>query len=36
MAFLRRGSVGDAVAAHATTNVLIAAWVLVGGSWQLW
>jgi exosortase E/protease (VPEID-CTERM system) len=36
LAFLRRGSVGDAAAAHATTNVLIATWVLVIGNWQLW
>ncbi len=36
MAFLRRGSVGDAVAAHAATNALIATWVLAGGSWRLW
>jgi exosortase E/protease (VPEID-CTERM system) len=35
-AFLRRGSIGDATAAHATTNALIAGWVLYGGHWQLW
>jgi exosortase E/protease (VPEID-CTERM system) len=35
-AVLRRGSIGDAVAAHATTNALIAGWVVVGGNWQLW
>jgi exosortase E/protease (VPEID-CTERM system) len=33
---LRRGSVGDAVVAHATTNALLALLVLVGGNWQLW
>ena len=33
---LRRGSIGDAVAAHATTNGLLAVWVLVGGNWHLW
>ena len=33
---LRRGSIGDAVAAHATTNALIAFAVLVGGKWNLW
>jgi CAAX prenyl protease-like protein len=35
-AYLRRGSIGDAIAAHATTNALIAAWVLGAGQWQLW
>lgn len=34
--WLRRGSIGDAVAAHATTNGLIAAWVLIRGQWHLW
>jgi exosortase E/protease (VPEID-CTERM system) len=36
VAFLRRGRIGDAVVAHATTNALLAAWVLVGGKWDLW
>jgi exosortase E/protease (VPEID-CTERM system) len=35
-ALLRRRSIGDAIAAHATTNALIAGWVLIGGQWQLW
>ena len=35
-AFLRRGRIGDAVVAHAITNALLAAWVLVGGKWDLW
>jgi exosortase E/protease (VPEID-CTERM system) len=35
-AYLRRGRIGDAVAAHATTNALLAAWVLLGGKWELW
>jgi exosortase E/protease (VPEID-CTERM system) len=35
-AFLRRGRIGDAVIAHATTNALLAAWVLAGGKWYLW
>jgi len=34
--FLRRGSTGDAVMAHATTNALLAAWVLAGSRWFLW
>ena len=34
--YLRRGRIGDAVVAHAVTNVLLAAWVLVGGEWNLW
>jgi exosortase E/protease (VPEID-CTERM system) len=36
VAVRRRGSLGDAVAAHATTNALIAGWVLIGGHWQFW
>lgn len=32
----RRGRVSDAVLAHATTNALIAAYVLTTGSWSLW
>ncbi len=36
VAYLRCGRIGDAVAAHATTNALLAAWVLVGGKWYLW
>jgi exosortase E/protease (VPEID-CTERM system) len=35
-AFLRRGRIGDAVVAHATTNALLAAFVLMGGKWDLW
>ncbi len=33
---MRRGSLGEAVAAHATTNALIAVAVLAAGQWQLW
>lgn len=36
VAFLRRGRIGDAVAAHATTNAALAAWVLLNGKWYLW
>ena len=32
----RRGRIGDAVAAHATTNALLAAYVLAFGAWRLW
>ena len=32
----RRGSLADAVVAHATTNALLAVWVLWTGSWSLW
>jgi exosortase E/protease (VPEID-CTERM system) len=32
----RRGSLADAVIAHATTNALLAAYVLATGSWWLW
>lgn len=35
-AFLRRGRIGDAIIAHATTNALLAAWVLSAGKWYLW
>ena len=35
-AFLRRGRIGDAFIAHATTNALLAACVLLGGKWTLW
>ena len=33
---LWRGRIGDAVIAHATTNALLAAWVLLSGNWTLW
>jgi exosortase E/protease (VPEID-CTERM system) len=33
---IRRGHLGEAVAAHATTNGLIAVTVLLWGQWQLW
>jgi exosortase E/protease (VPEID-CTERM system) len=33
---LRRGHIGDAIAAHATTNALIAVYVLAFDQWQLW
>ncbi len=36
VAFLRRGRIGDAVMAHATTNALLAVWVLTGSRWYLW
>ncbi len=32
----RRGELGDAVVAHATTNALLAAYVLATGAWSLW
>ncbi|HEY4364642.1 MAG TPA: exosortase E/protease, VPEID-CTERM system [Bryobacteraceae bacterium] len=32
----RSGRIGDAVMAHATSNALLAAWVLAGGHWHLW
>ena len=34
--YMRRGKLGDAVAAHAVTNALIAACVLGLGYWRLW
>ena len=36
LACRRRGALGDAVLAHATTNALLAAWVLATRSWALW
>ena len=35
-AYLRRGRIGDAVAAHAATNALLAGYVLLLGKWSLW
>jgi exosortase E/protease (VPEID-CTERM system) len=35
-AMYRRGKLSDAIVAHATTNALIAVYVLTTGSWQLW
>jgi len=35
-AVIRRGRIGEAIAAHATTNALLAAYVLAFGQWQLW
>jgi exosortase E/protease (VPEID-CTERM system) len=35
-AMYRRGSLMDAIVAHATTNALIAAYVLATGGWSLW
>ena len=35
-AVIRRGRIGEAVAAHATTNALLAAYVLLYGAWHLW
>jgi len=32
----RRGEMSDAIVAHATTNALLAAWVLGTGAWSLW
>jgi exosortase E/protease (VPEID-CTERM system) len=36
VAFLKRGRIGDAVVAHATTNALLAIWVLWIGNWSAW
>lgn len=35
-AFLRCGRIGDAVAAHATTNALIAVYVVLWSKWSMW
>lgn len=31
-----RGRIGDAIVAHATSNLLLAAWVLLRGDWPQW
>ena len=36
LVLMRTGRMGEAVAAHATSNLLIAVWVLAAGQWQLW
>ena len=33
---IRTGRMGEAVAAHVASNLLIAAWLLTTGQWQLW
>ncbi len=35
-AMQRRGRLGDAIAAHGFTNLLLAGWVLITGNWQFW
>jgi CAAX prenyl protease-like protein len=35
-AMIRTGRIGEAVAAHATTNALLAVYVLLFGAWRLW
>jgi exosortase E/protease (VPEID-CTERM system) len=36
VAVRKNGRIGDGIAAHATTNALLAAWVLWRGQWGLW
>jgi CAAX prenyl protease-like protein len=36
LALTRRGRIGDAIIAHATSNALLAVAVLIGGKWYLW
>jgi CAAX prenyl protease-like protein len=36
LALMQRGRIGDAIAAHATTNALLAGWILYHGAWWLW
>jgi membrane protease YdiL (CAAX protease family) len=33
---VRTGNLSEAIAAHLTSNALVAAAVLVAGDWQLW
>ena len=32
----RRGRIGEVIVAHATSNLLLAAWVLLRGDWSFW
>ncbi|HEX5461264.1 MAG TPA: exosortase E/protease, VPEID-CTERM system [Steroidobacteraceae bacterium] len=36
LVLIRTGRMGEPLAAHLTTNLLLAAWVLIAGQWQLW
>ena len=36
LALYRRGSLGDAVQAHATTNLLLAIYAFATGHWSVW
>ena len=36
IAVRRSGRIADGIAAHATTNALLAVWVLWRGEWGLW
>jgi membrane protease YdiL (CAAX protease family) len=36
LVFIRSQRMGEAIAAHATTNALTAVYVLVDSQWQLW
>jgi CAAX prenyl protease-like protein len=36
IAYYRRGSIGDAIVAHATTNAMLSAEALITGDWSLW
>jgi exosortase E/protease (VPEID-CTERM system) len=36
LVLIRTGRMGEAVAAHVSANLLLAAWVLTAGQWQLW
>jgi membrane protease YdiL (CAAX protease family) len=36
LALYRRGNLGDAILAHATTNALVALGVFTTGAWWLW
>jgi hypothetical protein len=33
---MRTNKLGESIAAHATTNALLAVYVLLFGRWQLW
>jgi len=36
LAMIRRGRIADAIAAHAVTNALLSASILITGNWQFW
>jgi len=36
LVYVRKGRIADSILAHAVTNALLAAMVLLGGAWQYW
>jgi membrane protease YdiL (CAAX protease family) len=36
LVMVRRGRLGESIGAHATTNALLAVYVMLTGRWDLW